>query len=224
MTGKMGRRSAPRKAPDEYFVQLPHGFLKEPAWKALKPGARILYIALKRYFNGQNNGRIFLSVRKAAEDTGMSKSAIESYFMELTDKGFIRTAKKGHLGIEGQGQATSWVLSEIGFKGMRATKEYQKWQSKKQNPVLKSKTGCPEIKDTKSNKCPEIQDRCPEIKDRKRPKTGGACPEIQDTCTLSTMGRAAKTNTCTATVIPFDPDKAASGLNRIKRLAHNIPP
>ena len=141
MVGK--RRKYARKTSDEYFVQLPHGFLKERAWKALKPGSRILYIALKRYYNGQNNGRIFLSVRRGADDTGLSKSAIEGYFRELIDKGFVRTGIRGHLGVEGQGQATSCILTEIGLNGLQPTKDFKKWRPEKQNPVPESMTGCP---------------------------------------------------------------------------------
>ena len=187
MAGK--RRQRDRKSPDEYFVQLPHGFLNEPAWKALKPGSRILYVALKRYYNGRNNGRIFLSVRKAAEDTGLSKSAVEGYFAELTDKGFIRTGIRGHLGVEGQGQATSWVLTEIGLNGLGPAKDYRNWKQEKQNPVPKSKTGCPEIKDGLGARCPEIKDRCPETKDGKPPISGPACPGIKDTSTYLPGGR-----------------------------------
>ena len=48
--------------------------LDSPAWKAMSPGARLLYICLLRRlsYNNFNNGKIFRSTRDAAEEIGAS--------------------------------------------------------------------------------------------------------------------------------------------------------
>ena len=64
-------RKAKRK-PDEYFVQIYHQFLDEPAWLALSFGARCLYVLLKSYYNSQNNGKLFLNTSAAATPTAVN--------------------------------------------------------------------------------------------------------------------------------------------------------
>jgi hypothetical protein len=52
------------------FIPLLVDTVNSPAWKALSHGARSLFIALKADYNNKlhNNGRLFLSARKAAEE------------------------------------------------------------------------------------------------------------------------------------------------------------
>lgn len=186
------KRRKGKLSPDEHFVQLAHGLLDEPAWKALRPGARVLYVAVKRYYNGQNNGRVFLSIRKAADDTGLSRGSVERHLQELIDKGFIRPAVKGHLGVLGKGQATSWILTEIGVNGARPTKDFRAWQPpEKQNPVIRIGTGCHQNRDRKPPKCHHHEDRCHHHEDRKTPKSGRACHQNGDTSTLIYQGAGA---------------------------------
>jgi hypothetical protein len=46
--------------------------LDHAAWKACSPGARLLYISLKRFLNEKigNNGKIYLSYRDACKALG----------------------------------------------------------------------------------------------------------------------------------------------------------
>ena len=126
----MARKHRPKKKlqPEDFFIQLYKIFFDEPAWLALPMGARCLYLDVKRLYNGRNNGELFLSVREAARRLGCSPSSAHGWFQELTDKGFIRPATPGTLGVNGRGLATCWILTEIGYRGGRPTKDFANWQ------------------------------------------------------------------------------------------------
>ena len=90
------------------YVALPHIILNSPAWKALSPHARCLFIEMKRRYNGQNNGFITLSHREAAEAFCGGKGTAQKRFAELVTSGFIRMANKGHYGNR---HASEWLLT-----------------------------------------------------------------------------------------------------------------
>ena len=128
------------------YIQVLKPTLKEPAWKALSYGARCLYITLKSYYLGDNNGRIYLGVRKAAQDLGASRSSTERWFHDLILHGFIVPTRGGFLGSNGKGTATSWRLTEIGFMGEQPTKDYKDWPNiKNRIPSQKSVQSVPKI-------------------------------------------------------------------------------
>jgi hypothetical protein len=62
-----GRRDKGRLPP---FVPLLKDTVRTPAWKAMSPSARCIYIALKQRYssNFKNNGKLYLSVRQAAKE------------------------------------------------------------------------------------------------------------------------------------------------------------
>ena len=104
-------------------------------------GARILYIHLKRRwsFKQQNNGRIFLSQRDAQEEIGAScRDSISRWFREHQHYGFTVMTSAGCLGVNGQGKAPHWRLTELPAPGgrngdtmMLPTKDYLKWDGTK---------------------------------------------------------------------------------------------
>lgn len=120
--------------PDEFFVRLHHGFMKEAAWRDLKVGPRALYVELAMRYNGHNNGNITLSVREAANALNCAANTIKTWLVELQDHGYLRERSKGHLGMGGKGIATHWELTEFGRGGMLPTKEFKKWSVKNNIP------------------------------------------------------------------------------------------
>lgn len=106
-----------------------HAFMDEPAFRSLSAGAQMLYVHLKRHHNGENNGQLFLSVRRAASLLNVSKNTSNKFFSELQEKGFIVAVEVGRLGIEGKGKATRWRLTEIGYLGSRGTQDYKNWKA-----------------------------------------------------------------------------------------------
>ena len=128
MANQYKRHKRTQTAP---FTKLDRWVQRSEAWRALKPGPRALYIELKAFFNGRNNGDLFLSHRDAAEALNVSKNTIGVYYAELIEKGFIKPTQAAHLGSEGKGEATHWALTELALNGREATKDFARWTPEK---------------------------------------------------------------------------------------------
>jgi hypothetical protein len=86
----MSRRNSEkgRLAP---FVPYLKETMREPAWKIMSLGARMLYLHIKARYNrdSQNNGRIYLPSRIAAQELGGSDlKQIGRWFRELQHYGW----------------------------------------------------------------------------------------------------------------------------------------
>ena len=115
-------------------VQLPEWLQASEAWATMTPGARALYIELKRRFYGSNNGQIFLSHRDAAQALNLHRNTVGKFFRELEQRGFIRLTVGPHLGPSGIGQASVWALEELPTQdGKPAGKAFMRWNAK-ENP------------------------------------------------------------------------------------------
>jgi hypothetical protein len=126
------RRNNKDKLPP--FVPLLRETLTSAAWRAMSPYARILYIALKAQYSvkSRNNGRIYRSVRDAMEDTGLSINTVARGFHELVHYGFIVMTTGGCLGVDGEGVAPHWRITEcptFDAKGtyIAATRDFDRW-------------------------------------------------------------------------------------------------
>lgn len=127
----MASRKGRKRSPDDWFIQVYKTMLDEPAWKALRGSSVKLLLCLKSYYNGSNNGQLFLSVDKAAADTGLSRGAVVRGFADLQEKGFLRMVKEGTRVGDGQGEATVWMLTDVGAPALgidRAPRDYKAWQ------------------------------------------------------------------------------------------------
>jgi hypothetical protein len=145
------------------FVPMLIPTMESAAWKAMSPYARVVYYALKTRYGHKirNNGRIYLSTRDGAEETGFHKDTIVRSLRELQHYGFIVMTEPGCLGVNGRGKAPHWRLTELGYMHEPPTKDFLKWDGelfyeqkspkyytrKKQNPVLQERTVCPTAPD-----------------------------------------------------------------------------
>lgn len=133
----MARKS---KQPREQFVMLLHQTTDCPAWLALSVYAKALYPVLRRRagYAGISNGTMSCSVREAADYLGVSNATATRAFWELQRKGFIVAMQVGRLGVTGEGKATTWRLTELGWSGdPRPSKEFLKWTPGNDFPVAK---------------------------------------------------------------------------------------
>jgi hypothetical protein len=171
-----------------------------PAWLAMSAHARVVYMALKaRYsFKARNNGRIYLSVRQAAEETGFNKDMIARCLRELQYYGFIVMTNPGCLGVDGKGKAPHWRLTEIGHMTDPPTRDFLKWDGeffreqrppsyyrhskfsgrKKQNPVLPSRTPRLTVQDIPVSDT--VRQSSPELSDTVRHTAEPACLTVPD--------------------------------------------
>jgi hypothetical protein len=111
------------------FIPILISTRKSPAWRALSPYAREVYHSLRsRYsIDARNNGRIYLSTRDGAEETGFNEKTIARSLRELQHYGFIVMTERGCLGVNGKGKAPHWRLTELGCMLDPATRDFLKW-------------------------------------------------------------------------------------------------
>ncbi|WP_299596581.1 helix-turn-helix domain-containing protein [uncultured Tateyamaria sp.] len=109
------------------FVQVHHWLMDTQAWLDLKPSAVVVYLSLKRQFDGTNNGQIAASQRVLAMRTGLSRDTVQRALQELEAAGFLVVTQRGFLGVEGAGKATMYRLTELATAdGKPATKDFLK--------------------------------------------------------------------------------------------------
>jgi hypothetical protein len=97
------------------FVPLLCETAKTPAFKMLSFGARWLFMGLTAQLknDNSNNGRVFLSQRKAAEWLGRKdRTEIANFYRELEHYGFLVKTSAGCLGVEGKGKAPHYRVTD----------------------------------------------------------------------------------------------------------------
>lgn len=97
---------------------MPRRLLSSEAWKAMSPKAQMTYIWLRLEWKGpqyNNNGKIKLSYRQAANLLGIGVNAAMKGFHELQAKGFIVVTQLGALGVEGMARGPAYELTDIGL-------------------------------------------------------------------------------------------------------------
>ncbi len=133
----------------EHWTKLVRNMMETPAWQALSPIAQALYPWLRLEWRGpqnNNNGKISLSVRQAANRMGCSADAAARAFHDLQAKGFICVTKSGVLGFEGYGKSTEYELTELELphdakRGGRRL--YKEWTKDREFPIHKSRRNNP---------------------------------------------------------------------------------
>jgi len=118
------------KKDNRRFTKYYRDITQTRAWKATSPGARLLYLELQFLFIENNNGKIYLSTRDAAEKLGISQRTVYGYYHELEHYRFIVATQPGTIGPDGK--PALWRLTDHGGgwldgNPIKATKDYLKW-------------------------------------------------------------------------------------------------
>jgi hypothetical protein len=175
------------------FVPLIRTTLALPAWKQLSFGARSLYVVLRSYLrvDNLNNGKIFRAYREAAADLGTkSRRSVQRWFRELEHYGFIAMTTGPCLGVDGDGIAAHWRITEcptFDAKGnqIAATRDFERWDGVLFDDPEKKKTESrPPKGDTASPKGGHTDDLKPTRKRSKRPPKG----DIDSVASMSPKG------------------------------------
>jgi DNA-binding transcriptional MocR family regulator len=141
----MAGRKPNKKGRDEKlpsFTPMLHHVMDCPAFLTLTPLAECIYWWLVRLsgVGGCHNGNVFLSVRQVAKRYRVGKDTASAAFHLLQARGFIRPRDVGRLGIEGEGKATTWVLTQWKAQnGHAATKDFLAWKPGQDFPVKKGR-------------------------------------------------------------------------------------
>jgi hypothetical protein len=131
----MSKRRNSKKGRLPPFVPLIRTTLASPAWKQLSYGARSLYVVLRSYLrvDDLNNGKVYRSYRKAADDLGCkSRTSVQRWFRELEHYGFIAMTTGPYLGLDGDGIAAHWRITERPTfddrgKHIAPTRDFDRW-------------------------------------------------------------------------------------------------
>lgn len=162
--GKRDSKGNPIKGKQEHFTKLIRATMETPAWRALPPTAQVLYIWLKlewRGPNANNNGKLRLSVRQAADRMGVMRDTAARAFHELQAKGFIVMTERACLGIEGAARSPAFEITELPLphgQGRAGRKLFWDWRPGQDFPVMRAGANNPEGRNGKAKPCHENQD------------------------------------------------------------------
>ena len=137
----MSKSKASRRARGAKHVRLYQHMLKTQAWLSLSCQAKCLLIELLAFYNGTNNGELYMSVRKAATLLRTGTKQASAALRELQEKGFIRATRKGSMTRRGEERlATCWRLTEYDddLTGRQPTKEFMTWRPGEKNSTVVS--------------------------------------------------------------------------------------
>ena len=124
---------------DGKFARLPLTVIHTPAWRALSLSAQALFPWLLMEFKGKkynNNGKISLSVRQAAERMGVARDTAAKAFRDLQAKGFIVVKKGASLGVAGHGKCPEYEITFIATLQKEASKLYLDWSEDEDFPIF----------------------------------------------------------------------------------------
>lgn len=145
MTGKTTKKG--RNDRQEQYTKLILRTVLSPAWSALPTVAQAIYPFLKFEWRGSrnnNNGKISLSYRQAAERLGVNKNTAQKGFHELQAKGFIVVTSFGALGVEGEARGPTYEITELAMPGAHVGRNlFLKWRAGQDLDVQKHTTNNP---------------------------------------------------------------------------------
>ena len=101
---------------DGKFTKIILRTINTNAWRDLPTKSQSLYMWLKLEWKGDkynNNGKIALSCRQAANKMGVSINTAASAFRELQAKGFIVVTRTSFLGVEGEARLQYYEITEL---------------------------------------------------------------------------------------------------------------
>jgi hypothetical protein len=149
-------RDRKNEAQGEHFTKMTRSLMQTPAWRAMSPTAQMLYLWLKLEWKGpqhNNNGRISLSVRQAADRIGISRNAAARAFHDLQAKGFIVAVERAHLGLSGEAKAPKYELTELPLpmgQSNQGRRLFREWRPGADFPVITASANNPTGKNGKS--------------------------------------------------------------------------
>ena len=131
----MSKRRNRNKRIDASHVRLYRWLLDSPAYLSLSCAARAVLIETARAYDGTNNGRIGLSIRRASERCNIARDTASRAFSDLEERGFVDCVTRGAFSRKSM-HASEWRLTwwPCDVTGELSSKRFMNWG--KQNAVL----------------------------------------------------------------------------------------
>jgi hypothetical protein len=123
---------------DAPHVRLYRSMLDSPAYLSLTCASRAVLVEIGRGYDGMNNGRIGLSIRRASARCNIARGTAQRAFVELQERGFIDCMAKGAFSRKVL-HATEWRLTwwSCDVTGELPSRKFMSWGREKQNAVSK---------------------------------------------------------------------------------------
>ena len=153
------------KRKDDHHVRLYTWLTASEAWEHCSGNALKLLVYIASFDFGDNNGRINMSERRAAEGTRLDRKTIRKLFRELQDKGFIVCTSGGSFKAK-RSPAAEWRLT------------WKAWPDRSQGPTHDYRHWRPSKK-SRGEKFPINGGKIPH-RDRKPPFDGGEIPPPEE--------------------------------------------
>ena len=148
----------------DHWTKMLRRTMQEPAWNALSVTAQALYPWLKFEWHGKdnnNNGRIRLSIRQAAERLGVGRNTAGRAFHDLQSKGFIVVTEAAILGSSGNAKSPAYEITELPLPQsakLEGRKLFKEWTPGRQFPVQKVCANNPRGVNGKTKPCHQNED------------------------------------------------------------------
>lgn len=148
----------------EHWTKMIRPMMETAAWRALSPTAQALYPWLKFEWRGpqaNNNGKIRLSIRQAAERVGVSLNTAGKAFHDLQAKGFLVVTESARLGVGGEAKSPSYEITEIALPHgdrNRPRQLYRQWHPGSDFPVHRATAHNPSGRNGKTKPCLKHED------------------------------------------------------------------
>ena len=129
-------RSKNRQDNRDHYTIMNRVLMQTDAWRSLSTTAQALYPWVRLEWKGpkaNNNGKISLSVRQAAERLGVTKDTAARAFQDLQAKGFLHVTETASLGVHGHGKCFKYEITEISLGTERDGRRLYKTWSKNNN-------------------------------------------------------------------------------------------
>jgi hypothetical protein len=134
------------------YVAVPKRITATPAWRAMSPYARLLWIELRGWLRNDylNNGKQHGSCRKMAEAMGFNRKTVSRAYAENEHFGFLSKTSPGFLGSDGYGIAAKYRFTDLAHGTHPPTRDFEKWDGK----LYFEPSHCPAQKKTESRPAP----------------------------------------------------------------------
>ncbi|AJE47176.1 hypothetical protein P73_2461 [Celeribacter indicus] len=149
----------------EHFTTMVRNTMEAPAWRALSPTSQSLYVWVRLEWRGpkaNNNGKIRLSVRQAAERMGVkSLNTISRAFHDLQAKGFLVVREHAVLGTQGEAKSPAFELTELPLPNAESNQGqrlYRNWREGHDFPVIRAVAHNPTGRGPKLESCRKNED------------------------------------------------------------------
>jgi hypothetical protein len=156
-------RDRNNEAKSEHWTKMVRPTMQTDAWRALSSTAQALYPWIKLEWHGpnsNNNGKLRLSVRQAAECLGCNRKTAGRAFSDLQAKGFLVQTTPACLGFGGEAKSPAYEVTEIALPtDNRCNRLYREWSHGHDFPIKSAPINNPNGNNSKVKPQPHYGDR-----------------------------------------------------------------